>query len=215
MDLRLKTGDILLFGGRSFSPLPTMAFLIKLVTNSDISHVGIVWEDPLSGKLWVWHTATAPRSCKSVYPKDSERHLYAHMISLEEATQRRYGRVYVRPCSHELNPEHMADFIRRHLGREYSLDIALHWYGRHMGLAPLNFLASDNSQSGACQPVVSQAAKWSCGELLVHCLVHMGVMPSTELAAAHSYLPNDFSSSNYLRLTNGISYGREFCLDVD
>jgi hypothetical protein len=218
-ELRLKTGDLLLFSGRSFEPVPTVSFIIKLVTNSDISHVGLVWQDPLTQLLWVWHTAGVPKSSRSAYPPASSRSRHhAHLMSLEDALNPRYGRVYVRPCSHELNTYRMAEFIRPNLGRPYSFDIALHFYNRTWGFAPLNFLETEEGKSGAAatsSTLPAASGKWSCAEMIIYCLVHMGVMPSSELAVAHNYLPKDFSSSNFLRLTGDISYGREFRIELD
>lgn len=209
-DLSFKTGDLLLFNGRSFAPMPTIHFIIKLVTNSDISHVGLIWQDPLTSRLWVWHAAGISKKSKSVYPKDPKRHHYAHLISLEEALDPKHGKVYLRPCSHELDPNRMAQFIRGNLGRDYSFDIALHWYNRKMGLAPLRCLDISSSKQQD-----NDSAQWSCAELVVNTLCHMQVMPDSELSAAHSYLPNDFSSNRFLSLSSDISYGREVCIDIN
>lgn len=206
-EIKFKTGDILLFSGRSFAPLPTISFVIKLITNSDISHVGLVWQDPLTGQHWVWHTSGIPSKAKTVHPKDDKRKHYAHLMTLQEALNPRWGRVYLRPCSHELDPHRMAQFIRENLGRDYSFDIALHWYNRKLGIAPLHCLETEDGKSGAT--TLTKSSKWSCAELVVNCLCHMGVMPPSELVAAHSYMPNDFSSNNFLRLSSDISYGRE------
>lgn len=211
--LYLKTGDILLFSGRSFKTLlPTVPFLIKLVSNSDISHVGIVWRDPVTGAPWLWHTAGVPKKSKSVIPKDDSRYAYAHLMSIEEAVNPKYGKVYVRPCSHELDSWWMANFIRENLGRDYSFDVALHTYNRSFGVAPLNFLEKSEAISGATSNV---NGRWSCAELLVHCLCYMGVMDKSQLQTAHSYLPKDFSSVEYLRLSGPISYGPEIRLEID
>lgn len=211
-EIPFKTGDLLLFSGKSFAPLPTTSFIIKLVTNSDISHVGLVWQDPLNGELWVWHTCGIPSKAKTVYPRNPDKKHYAHLMRLEEALNPRWGRVYLRPCSHELNSTRMAEFIRANVGREYSFDIALHWYNRKVGFAPLRCLETTDGKSGNLP--LTDTAKWSCGELVVNSLCHMGVMPESELVAAHSYLPNDFSSGNFLRLSGDISYGREVLIDL-
>jgi hypothetical protein len=206
----LKTGDILLFSGRSFKTvMPTISFVIKLVSNSDISHVGIVWRDPVTGIPWVWHTAGVIKTWKNLIPKDPARFAYAHLLSIEDAINPSYGNVYLRPCSHELNSWRMAEFIRTNLGRDYSFDVALHTYNRTLGVAPLNFLEANEAVSGVSNAI---NARWSCAELLVHTLCFMGIMSPGELQTAHSYLPKDFSSVQFLKLQGPISYGPEIRL---
>jgi hypothetical protein len=57
LEKNLDTGDLVFFSGNSGS----FSFLIKLVTISPITHVGMVYK--YNGKLCLWHSPNTPVAC--------------------------------------------------------------------------------------------------------------------------------------------------------
>jgi hypothetical protein len=63
MDIfNFETGDLLLFNGNDFSfPLGFFSFIIKLFTDSDWSHIGMIVKDPTFGNLpkgvYLWQSS--------------------------------------------------------------------------------------------------------------------------------------------------------------
>jgi hypothetical protein len=205
-DYHPRTGDLLLFSGRSWKRGPTMSCVIKLATNSDLSHVGIVWVSPLDGQAWLWHTGPVDvEHCPSTRPLREGVARYAHIARLDEVIAAERGRLFVRQLvsgAGAIDPYAMAGFISRHLGLDYAFDVALHWYHQTLGILPISFISSQEPDRGC----------WSCAELVAATLQHLGIIDRSRVAA--DFLPHWLSQAgDRMSLRNGYAYSEEFLLE--
>lgn len=197
-----KTGDILLFSGKSFSPMPTKSFIIKFFTKSDISHVGMIWVDPNTKIPWIWETGPCNKRLKSQYPKIEGRSYYSHMTMLEDKLENVRQQYVIRQINRELNPYKMLEFIQNNIGKFYAFDLALSWYEIYIDRAlPMRFLSEGCRGSGY----------WSCGELVAATLQHMGVIDNS--IKKKCYFPAQYTKEeDKIDCRNDYSFGKEFLL---
>lgn len=194
-----KSGDIILFNTKSFQPKPTTALFIKLFTNSDISHIGIIWVDPKTNIPWLWHTGPVHKELNVIPRIDGVSH-YAHLVPFKEVVEyEKNSRIIVRKLNKPLCPEKMGIFVNKNLGANYAFDLVLSWYKKNLDSIPLDFLPERGSNY------------WSCGELVQQTLVYMGILDHA--VESYNYFPSDFTiKKDDLWMKNDFKYGKEFVI---
>src|SRR3990167_5533108 len=87
----LKTGDLLFFEGEGY-----VSTLIKIFTNSHISHVGMIWRCPITDRIYIWETGDISDDCLPIITKKNSPINAAHLVPLEIKIKQKYKKIYTR-----------------------------------------------------------------------------------------------------------------------
>ena len=188
----LKTGDLVLFSGRS-----AMSGAIKLLSGGKWSHVGMVVRPPdPGGGVFLWEStvlcdvpdAETQRSVKGV-----------QLVPLAERVRRYNGEINWRALTREVTPEMLSGLGRcraRLAGAPYETSEL------EMLLAAYDWVAGA-SRSEALESVY-------CAELVAEAYQAMGLLPEyPDGLPSNEYTPFDFSADASLRLLLGYELGPE------
>ncbi|WP_419659194.1 conserved uncharacterized protein, DUF830 [Desulfosarcina variabilis str. Montpellier] len=186
-DLRsqLKTGDILLFSGKS-----GISEGIKFFTMSKWSHVGLVYKfeselDP-KGSIFCWESTTL----NDIADADSGKLTKGvQRVELSERLERCFAKGYeisVRPLSDQL-----ADDMVRALN-DFRHEVS----GRPYELSNIELLKS--AYDGLFGENKEDLSSLFCSEMVAEAYQRMGLL--TEEKPSNEYTPKDFSSEKQLRL---------------
>jgi hypothetical protein len=183
------TGDIWLFRGRSLADVA-----IRAVTNSPVSHVGMVVAiDDLPPLLW---HAELGRSVRDVWTGDFQRGVQLHLLSeaVRTWTERYRQRAWVRQLEGTIEHHHedrLMETIERFDGRPFPTT---------PGLARQWATGRLRRRSSSLEAVY-------CAELVATTYQHMGLLPKRRPASW--YDPGRFWSGDRIELVAPFALSRE------
>lgn len=200
-DLRtqLKTGDILLFSGKS-----EISEGIKFFTLSKWSHVGMVYKfeselDP-KGSIFCWESTTLSNVADADTGKLTQG---VQRVELSERLERCFASGYeisVRPISKALSTEMVTELNKfRH---EVS--------GRPYEKRKLDLIRS--AWDGPLGKNKEDLSSLFCSELVAEAYQRMKLL--TEDKPSDEYTPKDFSTERKLQLQLGYSLGNEIAIEA-
>ncbi|EFL51574.1 conserved hypothetical protein [Solidesulfovibrio fructosivorans JJ]] len=195
---RLKTGDILLFSGKS-----RISEGIKFFSKSKWSHVGMVYRfcSPLDpqGSVFCWEATTL---CNVKDADTGKLTKGVQRVELSERLERCFAQGYeiaVRPLSKPLEDDMvfaLNAFRHEVSGRPYEkhlIELIKSLYDGFFG---------ENKED---------LSSLFCSELVAECYQRMGLLP--EAPGSNEYTPKDFSCEKGLCLGRG--YGLEYEIEID
>jgi hypothetical protein len=197
---QLKTGDVILFSGKS-----GISEGIKFFTLSKWSHVGMVYKfnDPLDekGTVFCWESTTIG----NVEDADTGRLTNGvQRVELSERLERCFAQRYeisIRPLNKDLTPDmilQLNNFRHEVSGRPYERNkIEL------IKSALDGHIFKENKED---------LSSLFCSELLAESFQRIGLLP--EDVPSNEYTPKDFSQEKGLKLLNGYTLGSEMVLDA-
>lgn len=192
---QLKTGDILLFSGRGW-----FSTMVRMTTNSEFSHVGMVIKDDRWDFLTIWE------STKDHSLLDLESGNFSCGVQLFPLSRRLEtydGDVYFRPLEGVTVDEGMiaelAELRRQLKGRSFERD----WGELFLAAKDFGFI-KDNTED---------LSSLFCAELVAEAYQAMGLLRRNEDGglASNEYTPANFSEKGKLTLLKG-SLGMAHCL---
>ena len=124
--LNLDTGDLILFSSNNTGIFALFDRLIKLFTNSDYNHIGMVLKDPvyIDSKLKGYYLYESSWE-GTPDPADGKIKLGVQITPLEEAFKNNPGNAYLRKISAKTNtfsPENVLDIYRKTNAKPYDLN---------------------------------------------------------------------------------------------
>lgn len=183
----LKSGDLLIFSGTN----KTSNF-IKFFTGSQYTHVGIVYQCPKNGKLYLWESGHVPKNVDHVIKKKGCGNRDAKLTPLESRLRHYKGKIFVRRllCKKKIDMKYFVKFIATHIGKTYSPDFVTSWNGRgafSVSLIPLPFL-----------DVSSDGSSWICSQLVAATYEHLGILDLTYEGSESAYhiMPSDYAEGS-------------------
>lgn len=189
---QLKTGDLVLFSGRS-----AMSGAIKLLSGGKWSHVGMVVRPPgPPGAIFLWESTTL---CDIPDVETRRTVKGVQLVPLVERVRRYDGEITWRALTRALTPgmlEGLARCRARLLGAPYETSEL------EMLLAAYDGFAGE-SGGEALESVF-------CAELVAEAYQTMGLLPEhPDGLPSNEYTPFDFSAGGSLRLLLGYGLGPE------
>lgn len=195
---QLKTGDIILFSGKS-----GISEGIKFFTLSKWSHVGMVYRfdsaaDPL-GSVFCWESTTL---CDLKDADTGKLTKGVQRVELSERLERCFAKGYgiaVRRLSGAVDDAMLLalnTFRHEVSGRPYELDRLELFKAAYEGLF------GDNKED---------LSSLFCSELIAEGYQRMGLLPDD--VPSNEYTPKDFSSERRLRLQRGYALQNEIAVD--
>ena len=124
--LNLNTGDLILFSSNNTGLFALFDKLIKLFTNSDYNHIGMVLKDPvyIDPKLKGYYLYES--SWEGTHdPADGKIKLGVQITPLEEAFKNNPGNAYLRKISAKegtFSPENVLDIYKKTNAKPYDLN---------------------------------------------------------------------------------------------
>lgn len=189
-----RNGDLILFNSRGFY-FGIDALFLKMGGGSCIAHVGMVYKDPNTQHLYVWHSQTGYNG----------RH-GSHLTPLYGTIESYPGCVYTRPISHEIDGQVMQRVIRELWGTQYSFDFLVQAYNRYFPFLSIPYRDYDPAKK----------RDYFCCDFVLETLRRAGVLDFNHgHHKPHQALPRDFLSHNEddkLPLKKPYSYGKEILL---
>ena len=124
--LNLDTGDLILFSSNNTGIFALFDRLIKLFTNSDYNHIGMVLKDPvyIDSKLKGYYLYESSWE-GTPDPADGKIKLGVQITPLEEAFKNNPGNAYLRKISAKtgtFSPENMLDIYKKTNAKPYDLN---------------------------------------------------------------------------------------------
>ena len=178
---KLKTGDIVLYAGKG-----NVSTLIKAVTVSRWSHVGMVFLVPQFDFVTVWESTTQSNVKDLV---SGEIRKGVQFFPLSDRVRTYSGEIAVRRLKDVDMEEKLADLdaLRMELrGRPYEQNYA------ELFKSAYNFLGSANEED---------LSSIFCSELVAEAYQRLGLLENKK--PSNEYVPADFSSSRELQFLNG------------
>ncbi len=190
-----QTGDIILYGGRSF-----LSYLIKLFGWSPWSHVGIVVKLSKFDKLLFFQTTPSKRLKDVILKKNIQG---VQINFLEDFIKNEDGTVAWRRLKAARNEElrdGLQEYISDSIGKPYEKDL--------LEIARANY---DGPLGGNEEETLDSLF---CSELVAEAYQQMGLLPCDKNGGRNSneYTPKDFCSMNDLKLLNGAQLEDEIIL---
>ena len=187
---QLKTGDLVLFSGKR-----VMSAVIKAVTRSRWSHVGMVFNFPEYDFVTVWES-TIHGEVRDV----SSGHLKkgVQLVPLSNRVHRYNGRIAIRHLSKPIPKEKIDDLntLRLELrDRPYEKD------RMELAKAAYDGIAGKNEED---------LTSVFCSELVAEAYQRAGLL--TEDTPSNEYTPADFSAEKGLKLERGFALGEEISI---
>lgn len=193
----LKTGDVLLFSGRSH-----VSEGIKYLTASNWSHVGLLYRDPATDELDVWEAGSR---ADMIDLDTGGLHRGVRRVRLTDRLAVYDGEAFVRPLAKPLDRDRLAvlETMRTELrGRAYEDSLL------EMVLAAYDGPFGDNA------PDLSTVF---CSELVAEALHRLGVVAPER--PANEYMPSDFCGRpgpqrEPLTFLDGYGLGEEIAIEI-
>jgi hypothetical protein len=189
----LHTGDLLIFEGYF-----GIDKAIKFFTQSQYSHVGIVWQCPKTKKKYVWEIGQPSKREQPIIGKSGVPSNGAHLTPLAKKIKNYWGHIYVKRlyCKQPLNLNKLTDFIAANLGKEYRSDFVGMWNRRYCSsILPIPFLTDEGDE-------------WTCVELATKTYEHMGILTvSADTATLYAHDLVDESWNEDITVNPGYAFG--------
>ena len=183
----LKTGDIVLFGGnKGIGPL------IKFLTRSDWSHVGMVVKD--RNDILLWESMKFGKASDVEFNKEVKG---VQMTLLSERIRKFSGKIAIRRLSIDFNEEmdgKLFEFRQKIKGRPYEKN------HKDLLASALDF------QFFKFDDASEDLSSLFCSELIAETYQELGLL-SSDLSSSE-YTPADFAEKRNLKL-NGCTLGKE------
>lgn len=194
---RLKTGDLLLFSGRSH-----VSEGIKYLTASNWSHVGLLYRAPDSENLDVWEAGSR---ADMVDLDTGLRHRGVRRVRLTDRLSVYDGEAFVRPLTKPLDP--------CRLERLEAMRVELRGRAYEDSLLEM-FLAAYDGPFGDNEPDLSTVF---CSELVAETLHRLDVI--APVRPANEYMPSDFCGRlgrerEPLHFLDGYGFGDEIAIEA-
>lgn len=196
---QLKTGDILLFSGKS-----GISEGIKFFTLSKWSHVAMVYkfQDPLDsfGSIFCWESTTLSDVADAETGKLT---MGVQRVELSERLERCFAKGYevsVRQLSRPLTDKMLVDL------NQFRTEVSGRPYEKHK----LELIKA--AYDGIFGHNKEDLSSLFCSELIAESYQKMGLL--SEAVPSSEYTPKDFSFEKRLRLQNDFSLGAEEQIDA-
>jgi hypothetical protein len=197
----LKSGDLLFFLGNSFT-----SRLITTFTESIISHVGVVYKCPISGKVYVWETGDIDleKNCLPIISKGKKAANGAHLIGLEKKLiGNYYTAILVKKLTGDLDHRKLDVFIAKNLGKPYTINMVNSWCQRfNLTLISLPFIEDYDEFQQDEDGQIYEYSDWMCSQLVALTYIHLGVIKRLD---DYSHLITPYDMKNVVT-TNGFRF---------
>lgn len=175
----LETGDLLFFEGKG--PVST---LIKIFTDSNVSHVGMVWKCPITCEFYIWEIGDVtydnsfPIITRKNVPLDS-----AHLVPLSVKCKN-FKKIYVRKLvTQKLTKKEKNElfikldtFIALNIGKKYTKNLVSLFTKRcNSTFISLSFM--EEEEENLDDPKHSE---WMCSQLTILTLYYLGIISSID-----------------------------------
>jgi hypothetical protein len=182
----LKTGDLLLFEGTGF-----ISKLIKIFTDSHISHAAMVWRCPITNEPYIWETGDVDQDSVPMITRNNRPMNAAHLIPLKvKLKQKHYNKIYVRRLKikdgYRLDDARLDCFIARNLGKLYTTNLVSLWSQRYgASLINLPFLEDESEFTSE-----HEYREFHCSQLVLLSYYEIGIIKWFD-GYTHTITPGD------------------------
>jgi|GEM_PF-6119816 len=192
--MNLKTGDLLFFEGNSIN-----SKLINFFTQSNISHVGLVWLCQISDQLYIFESGDVDDESLPLITKKNCPLNGTHLIPLEIKFKKGNKKIFVKrlQCKKSLNLDKIDKFIVKNLGKFYTSNLVGFWTQRcNPTFVNLSFM--EDRDDDVLEN--DQHNEIMCSQLILLCFQKMGII---------KYISNQSSS-----ISPGDLYSKEIPTNI-
>lgn len=172
IDRMITTGDMLLFSGDSLS-----SKIIGFLTDSHYSHVGIVYQCPLTKQKYIWEIGNILDEELPIITRKGADSCDAHLIPMRTRIEKYEGNIMLRKLNKPIDQDVFTSIVAKMIGTPYNENFALSYNERFM--TSIIHIAGNNTEG------------LICSELVHLTYIRLGVM-SNSTVSRYS-VPNDFA----------------------
>lgn len=164
--IKFKSGDLLFFESNDFS-----SKIIKLFTNSKITHVGMIWKCPITKRLYVWESGDIYKNNFPIINRKNYPLCSAHLIPLSIKINKKYKNIYYKKliCKKKFNKLEFDKFIAKNIGKNYPLNIIGVWTKKIL----INLPFIEEFDEDLEKPIHKE---WMCSQLILFTYYHLKII---------------------------------------